>query len=103
MGDLIGHLLGNYRLVRYLGKGGQASVYLGEHRYLRSYAALKVPHAAAKKADEHRFLSEAQTPYRYRFFGLSQPKVSYAEALGVSAFAVVVAPSGDFFASLATA
>ena len=42
MADRIGQQLGNYRLVRLLGRGAFAEVYLGEHRYLKSYAALKV-------------------------------------------------------------
>ena len=44
--DRVGQQLGNYRLLRLLGQGGQASVYLGEHIYLKSQAALKVRHAA---------------------------------------------------------
>ena len=42
MADRVGQHLGNYRLLRLLGRGGFAEVYLGEHRYLKSYAALKV-------------------------------------------------------------
>src|SRR5712691_9974510 len=34
MGDLLGQPFGNYRLVRLLGQGAQASVYLAQHRYL---------------------------------------------------------------------
>jgi eukaryotic-like serine/threonine-protein kinase len=44
MADFIGQALGNYRLVRLLGKGGFADVYLGEHIYLRTFAAIKVLH-----------------------------------------------------------
>ena len=33
---------GNYRLVRLLGSGGFADVYLGEHVYLNTQAAIKV-------------------------------------------------------------
>src|SRR5438552_15312362 len=35
---------GNYRLVRLLGKGGAAEVYLGEHIHLGTHAAIKVLH-----------------------------------------------------------
>ena len=61
MADRIGQLLGNYRLVRHLGKGGFADVYLGEHRYLKSYAALKVLRVSPTKVEEQRFLAEAKT------------------------------------------
>ena len=44
MADRVGTQLGNYRLTRLLGQGGFAEVYLGEHIYLKSRAALKVLH-----------------------------------------------------------
>src|SRR5438874_13282087 len=61
MADLTGHQLGNYRLVRHLGRGGFAEVYLGEHLYLKSEAALKVVRTSAKDEEMERFLKEAQT------------------------------------------
>ncbi len=57
----VGEQLGNYRLLRLLGEGGQASVYLGEHVYLKSQAALKVRHAALTEEEQTVFLQEAQT------------------------------------------
>jgi VCBS repeat-containing protein len=42
MANLIGQQLGNYRLVRLLGQGGFADVYLAEHIHLDSQAAIKV-------------------------------------------------------------
>ncbi|MBV9229452.1 MAG: serine/threonine protein kinase, partial [Chloroflexi bacterium] len=62
----IGQQLGNYRIVRQLGHGGFADVYLGEHRYLKSYAALKVLRVSLKEEDAQRFLSEAQTLVRLK-------------------------------------
>lgn len=56
-----GQRFGNYRLHRLLGKGAFAEVYLGEHLYLRNYAALKLLHASLTERDEQLFLSEAQT------------------------------------------
>ena len=60
MADLIGQAIGNYRLVRLLGRGGFADVYLGEHRYLKNYAALKILRISLSDKDASRFLSEAQ-------------------------------------------
>lgn len=42
MVDYIGQQLGNYRLTRLLGEGAFAQVYLGEHIYLSTQAAIKV-------------------------------------------------------------
>lgn len=42
MSDYIGKRLGNYQLTRLLGVGGFAQVYLGEHIYLGTQAAIKV-------------------------------------------------------------
>src|SRR5438309_382069 len=56
-----GQQLGNYRLTRLLGQGGFAEVYLGEHIYLKSRAALKVLHAQLSERDAASFVQEAQT------------------------------------------
>ncbi len=45
MADRIGQQLGNYQLIRLLGAGGFADVYLGEHVYLKTQAAIKVLHS----------------------------------------------------------
>ena len=42
MTDRSGQDLGHYRLVRLLGAGGFADVYLAEHRTLATFAAIKV-------------------------------------------------------------
>jgi len=42
MAERIGQQLGNYRLVRQIGKGGFAEVYLSEHAYLKTQAAIKL-------------------------------------------------------------
>src|SRR2546427_195028 len=57
----VGQQLGNYRLIRLLGQGGFAEVYLGEHIHLNTLAALKVLHAQLTQQEEQRFLQEART------------------------------------------
>lgn len=61
MADRVGQQLGNYSLVQFLGRGGQAEVYLGEHRYLKSFAALKVLYSSLDEQHSEQFLAEAQT------------------------------------------
>jgi serine/threonine protein kinase/outer membrane protein assembly factor BamB len=53
--------LGSYRLIRLLGEGGFAHVYLGQHLYLKNYAAVKVLHAPLGATHVQSFLAEAQT------------------------------------------
>jgi serine/threonine protein kinase len=61
MSDRVGQQLGNYRLIKLLGRGGFAEVYLGEHCRLGSQAAIKVLHTHLVTAEEKHFLAEART------------------------------------------
>jgi eukaryotic-like serine/threonine-protein kinase len=61
MTDLLGHQLGNYRLIRLLGHGGFADVYLGEHIYLNTLAAIKVLDARLTADEITQFRNEART------------------------------------------
>jgi serine/threonine protein kinase len=61
MVDHTGQQLGNYRLVRLLGRGGFAEVYLGQHIRLNTQAAIKVRYEQFSKDDAEEFLKEAQT------------------------------------------
>src|SRR6266700_3759987 len=60
MVDRIGQQFGNYQLIRPLGRGGFAEVYLGKHVYLKSLAAIKLLPAFMKSEDVEDFLAEAQ-------------------------------------------
>jgi len=61
MTERIDQQLGNYRLLRLLGRGGFADVYLGEHTYLHRPAALKVLRLRLGEQETEQFLREAQT------------------------------------------
>jgi WD40 repeat protein len=60
MADRVGQQLGNYRLISLLGKGGFADVYLGEHVYLGTQAALKIMNAQLATQDFEEFRKEAR-------------------------------------------
>ncbi len=93
MVDRVGQQLGNYRLLRLLGQGGQASVYLGEHLYLKSQAALKVRHTVLTEEEQTVFLQEAQTLVR-----LSHPHIvrvlDFALQDGIPFLVMEYAPHG---------
>src|SRR5437868_376710 len=61
MADRSGEHFGNYRLVRLLGQGGFAEVYLGQHLRLNMQAAIKVLHAHLTGQEAAHFQQEAQT------------------------------------------
>src|SRR6266699_6357748 len=61
MADRVGEQFGSYRLVRLLGQGGFAEVYLGQHIYLDTPAAIKVLHHRLASDDVDSFLNEART------------------------------------------
>ena len=61
MADLVGQQLGNYHLLRLLGQGAFATVYLGEHQYLERLTAIKVLHERLELARQESFRREART------------------------------------------
>ncbi len=58
--NLIGQQFGNYRILQQIGQGGFANVFLGEHLYLKTRAAIKVIHTQMSQNDLQDFLNEAQ-------------------------------------------
>jgi serine/threonine protein kinase len=59
--ERVGASLGNYTLLRVLGQGSFAEVYLGEHRYLERPAAIKVLHVRMQDSQQEAFRREART------------------------------------------
>jgi serine/threonine protein kinase len=70
MADRAGQQLGHYRLIRQLGRGGFADVYLGEHLYLNTTVAIKVLQTHLAANDLPDFIKEART-----IAGLSHPHI----------------------------
>ncbi|HVB25674.1 MAG TPA: serine/threonine-protein kinase [Ktedonobacteraceae bacterium] len=59
MANHVGRQLGNYRLMHLLGVGGFAEVYLGQHIYLGTSAAIKLMHAELTSEYVELFRTEA--------------------------------------------
>ncbi len=93
MTDRVGQQLGNYRLLRLLGHGGFADVYLGEHVYLQSQAALKLLHSRLSEEEAACFVTEARTLAR-----LSHPHIvrvlDFAVHEGLPFLVMEYAPGG---------
>ncbi len=94
MGDHVGEQLGNYHLLRLLGRGGFAEVYLGEHLYLQNRAAVKVLHTRLSEEEAARFVTEARTLAR-----LSHPHIvrvlDFAMHEGIPFLVMEFAPGGS--------
>ena len=60
--ELIGRIIGSYRVVRMLGKGGMGAVYMGEHPVIGSKVAIKFLHPQYAHDDKivDRFFTEAR-------------------------------------------
>src|SRR5579884_3605885 len=60
MVDRAGQILGHYRIVRQIGRGGFASVYLAVHIHLDTQAAVKMLQVRLDEQNMQQFLSEAR-------------------------------------------
>ncbi len=80
MSNLVGHLIGSYRITAPLGTGGSGSVWLAEHQVIRTKVAIKVlrPEIASLPGVAERFVNEAratgliQSPYIARYLDLGR-------------------------------
>jgi serine/threonine protein kinase/tetratricopeptide (TPR) repeat protein/DNA-binding CsgD family transcriptional regulator len=93
MNAYVGQQLGNYRLLRLLGRGGFAEVYLGEHIYLKSQAALKILHTQLTPEQQSAFVQEGQMLVR-----LNHPNIvrvlDFAIEGGIPFLVMEYAPNG---------
>src|SRR5712691_11157414 len=97
MADYTGQQFGDYRLTRHLGAGAFAEVYLGEHIYLGTRAAIKVLKGPFSPAQIAEFRTEAQTiaflehPHIVRVITFSVAKIT---ALEIPFLVIEFAPNG---------
>ncbi|RPI15478.1 MAG: serine/threonine protein kinase [Ignavibacteriae bacterium] len=58
---MVGQIINNYKLISLIGEGGMGTIYLAEHKYLDTRAAIKVlhPHLTRNKEIKERFINEA--------------------------------------------
>jgi len=93
MGDRTGQQFGNYRLVRLLGCGGFAEVYLGEHIHIQKQVAIKVLSNQLGPTDLDRFIREAQTITLLEHVYLLSPSRFFARNSGCAHSDPLVTPS----------
>src|SRR6266700_636357 len=60
MSHSVGQYLGNYQLLRLLGRGGFALVYLGKHRHLGTHTAIKILNTRLEEDQVAKFQQEAR-------------------------------------------
>ena len=70
MSDRVGEQIDRYRLIRLLGRGGFAEVYLGQHIHLNTFAAIKLLLTQLTGNDVQKFRNEA-----YNLAQLSHPNI----------------------------
>ena len=78
MAERAGQQLGHYRLIRQLGRGGFADVYLGEHLYLNTKVAIKILQTHLAQNDLPDFMREART-----IASLSHPHIIRVQDFGL--------------------
>ena len=66
MTDRVSQRFGDYRLVRFLGRGSFGDVYLGEHVHESTLAAIKVLQARLTSGDLREFINEARSTFRLK-------------------------------------
>jgi len=78
MTDHITQQIGNYQLVRHLGRGAFSDVYLGIHVHLKTPAAIKILHTELTSSDVEKFRTEARTIAR-----LEHPHIVHVLDFGI--------------------
>lgn len=72
MNNFEGQQLGNYHLIRRIGRGGFADVYLGEHIHLNTEAAVKVLHTRLTNDEIEKFTVEARIVAQLKHLNIVQ-------------------------------
>jgi eukaryotic-like serine/threonine-protein kinase len=71
---VIGEVIGNFRVVRQLGKGGMGEVWLAEQKEIKTQVAIKIllPHVSEDKQQVQRFFNEAVAVSKIKHAGIAK-------------------------------
>jgi hypothetical protein len=96
MSDLVGEMLGNYRIEALLGSGGMGEVYRATHVRLNRPAAIKILHAhlAADPSFQARFVREAQAAAALRHPNIVEV-FDFGEQAGRAYLVMELVPDGS--------
>lgn len=94
IGEAVGQQFGDYRLIRFLGRGSFSDVYLGEHITKRSWAAVKLLRVQLTNIDDViEFIKEART-FRFVHPNIIQLLDFDIEKNGTPFLVMAYAPNG---------
>ncbi len=71
---MIGNAIGNFEVIRQLGKGGMGEVWLAEHKDIKTKVAIKMllPHISVDKQQVQRFFNEAVAVSKIKHAGIAK-------------------------------
>ena len=71
---MLGETIGNFQIVRQIGRGGMGEVWVAEHKEIKTKVAIKVllPHVSAEKQQVQRFFNEAIAVSKIKHSGIAK-------------------------------
>jgi len=94
MTDRVGQRFGDYRLTRFIGKGGFGDVYLGQHVTDNTPAAIKLMETRLEADDLKLFIQETSTIFRMKHPRIVQMLDFGISSDGIPFLAMAYAPNG---------
>ncbi|MGB8347678.1 MAG: serine/threonine-protein kinase [Ktedonobacteraceae bacterium] len=94
MTDRVGQRFGDYRLTRFIGRGGFGDVYLGQHTMNNTLAAIKLMETRLDADDLKLFIQETSTIFRMKHPRIVQMLDFGISSDGIPFLAMAYAPNG---------